>query len=145
VNLAISLHAPSDAIRSAIMPVNRKFSTEELLAACDRYIETTRRKVFFEYVMLEGVNDTDECAHELARRMTGHLYHVNLIPYNTTPDGPFAGSSDKRIWEFAAILDKAGIPVTVRHNMGRDIAAACGQLRAETQPKAHKSLAREPA
>jgi 23S rRNA (adenine2503-C2)-methyltransferase len=145
VNLAISLHAPSDAIRSAIMPANRKFSTEELLAACDRYIETTRRKVFFEYVMLEGVNDTDECAHELARRMTGHLYHVNLIPYNTTPDGPFAGSSDKRIWEFAAILDKAGIPVTVRHNMGRDIAAACGQLRAETQPKAHKSLAREPA
>jgi len=67
------------------MPVNRKFSTEELLAACDRYIETTRRKVFFEYVMLEGVNDTDECAHELARRMTGHLYHVNLIPYNTRP------------------------------------------------------------
>jgi len=69
--------------------------------------------------------------------MRGHLYHVNLIPYNTTPDGPFAGSENEDIWKFAAILDEAGVPTTVRQNMGRDIAAACGQLRAETQPKAH--------
>ncbi len=138
VNLAISLHAPSDEVRSSIMPVNRKFSMDELLAACDRYIERTHRKVFFEYVMLRGVNDSAEHAQELARRMKGHLYHVNLIPYNTTPDGPFAGTENDRIWAFAAVLDEAGIPTTVRQNMGRDIAAACGQLRVETQPKAHK-------
>ena len=138
VNLAISLHAPSDEVRSGIMPVNRKFSMDELLAACDRYINKTRRKVFFEYVMLRGVNDSAEHAAELARRMKGHLYHVNLIPYNTTPDGPFAGTENEDIWKFAAVLDAAGIPTTVRQNMGRDIAAACGQLRVETQPKAHK-------
>ncbi len=137
VNLAISLHAPNDEVRSAIMPVNRKFPMDELLAACDRYIEKTNRKVFFEYVMLRGVNDSLQHAAELARRMRGHLYHVNLIPYNTTPDGPFAGTESDAIWAFAAILDQAGIPATVRQNMGRDIAAACGQLRAETQPKSH--------
>ena len=141
VNLAISLHAPNDQVRSSIMPVNKKFSTDELLAACERYIARTKRKVFFEYVMLAGVNDTTECANELARRMRGHLYHVNLIPYNTTPDGPFQGTDDPKIWAFAAVLDKAGVPTTVRRNMGRDIAAACGQLRAETQPKAHKVVA----
>jgi 23S rRNA (adenine2503-C2)-methyltransferase len=137
VNLAISLHAPSDRVRAAIMPVNRKFPIEELMAACERYVAKTNRKVFFEYVMLEGVNDTPECARELAELMRGKLYHVNLIPYNTTPDGPFAGTAEDRIWAFAAILESAGVPVTVRKNMGRDIAAACGQLRAETQPKAH--------
>jgi 23S rRNA (adenine2503-C2)-methyltransferase len=138
VNLAISLHAPSDDVRDQIMPVNRKFSMDELLAACDRYIAKTNRKVFFEYVMLRGVNDSEEHARELVRRMKGHLYHVNLIPYNTTPDGPFTGTEQDAIWRFASILDEAGIPTTVRQNMGRDIAAACGQLRAETQPKAHK-------
>jgi 23S rRNA (adenine2503-C2)-methyltransferase len=137
VNLAISLHAPSDDVRNRIMPVNRKFSMDELLAACDRYIEKTNRKVFFEYVMLRGINDSPEDAQELARRMKGHLYHVNLIPYNTTPDAPFAGTENEDIWKFAAVLDEAGIPTTVRQNMGRDIAAACGQLRAQTQPKAH--------
>ncbi len=139
VNLAISLHAPNDTLRSQIMPVNRKFPVSELMAACARYVAKTNRKVFFEYVMLRDVNDSDTCAHELARLMAGHLYHVNLIPYNSTPDAPFAGTPDPRIWEFAAILDKAGVPTTVRQNMGRDIAAACGQLRAETQPKAHAS------
>ena len=137
VNLAISLHAPGNGVRSAIMPVNRRFDIDELLAACERYIAATNRKVFFEYVMLAGVNDQEEHARELASRMKGHLYHVNLIPYNTTPDGPFAGSDQDQIWKFAAILDEAGIPTTVRANMGRDITAACGQLRVETQPKAH--------
>jgi 23S rRNA (adenine2503-C2)-methyltransferase len=140
VNLAISLHAPSDEVRSGIMPVNRKFPMDELLAACDRYIAKTNRKVFFEYVMLRGVNDSPQHAQELVRRMKGRLYHVNLIPYNATPDAPFQGTDDTAIWEFAAILDKAGIATTVRQNMGRDIAAACGQLRAETQPKAHALL-----
>jgi 23S rRNA (adenine2503-C2)-methyltransferase len=140
VNLAISLHAPSDDVRNRIMPVNKKFDMDELLAACDRYIEKTRRKVFFEYVMLRGVNDSEDDARELARRMKGHLYHVNLIPYNTTPDAPFAGTEQDKIWAFAGILDQVGIPTTVRQNMGRDIAAACGQLRADTQPKAHAAL-----
>jgi 23S rRNA (adenine2503-C2)-methyltransferase len=144
VNLAISLHAPSDALRSQFMPVNRRFSLSELLAACERYVEKSRRKVFFEYVMLEDVNDDAACARQLARLMRGHLYHVNLIPYNSTPDAPFAGTSGARIWEFAGILDAAGVPTTVRHNMGRDIAAACGQLRAETQPRAHRARAAVP-
>jgi 23S rRNA (adenine2503-C2)-methyltransferase len=137
VNLAISLHAPSDALRSSFMPVNRRFPLRSLMAACERYVAKTHRKVFFEYVMLAGVNDSPESARELAELMRGHLYHVNLIPYNSTPDAPFAPTPDPRIWEFAAILDAANVPVTVRQNMGRDIAAACGQLRAETQPKAH--------
>ncbi len=139
VNLAISLHAPSDRVRGAIMPVNRKFDMGELMAAVERYVEKTNRKVFFEYVMLEGINDDETCANELAALMRGRLYHVNLIPYNSTPDGPFQGTADARIWAFAAVLDKAGVPTTVRKNMGRDISAACGQLRAETQPKAHAS------
>lgn len=137
VNLAISLHAPNDEVRSAMMPVNRKWKLEELMAACERYIAKTKRKIFFEYVMLEGVNDREEHARQLARLMGGHLHHVNLIPYNSTPDAPYTGTENERIWKFAAILEKAGIPTTVRQNMGRDIAAACGQLRAETQPKAH--------
>jgi 23S rRNA (adenine2503-C2)-methyltransferase len=136
VNLAISLHAPTDATRSTIMPVNRKFSTDELMAAVARYIAKTNRKVFFEYVMLAGVNDSDEHARELARRMKGPLYHVNLIPYNSTPDAALRGSDDARIWAFAKLLEKQGTAVTVRTPMGRDIAAACGQLRAETQPRA---------
>jgi 23S rRNA (adenine2503-C2)-methyltransferase len=140
VNLAISLHAPNDAVRGAMMPVNKRYPIAELLAGCDRYVKTTHRKVFFEYVMLQDVNDSDACARELAARMRGHLYHVNLIPYNATPDAPFAGSDEARIWRFAAILDEANVPVTVRHNMGRDIAAACGQLRAETQAKAHTAI-----
>ncbi len=110
------------------------------MAACERYVEKTRRKVFFEYVMLAGVNDSPESARELAGLMRGHIYHVNLIPYNSTPDAPYAATTDSRIWEFAKILDDAGVPVTVRQNMGRDIAAACGQLRAETQPKAHAAV-----
>ncbi|HET6276660.1 MAG TPA: 23S rRNA (adenine(2503)-C(2))-methyltransferase RlmN [Candidatus Cybelea sp.] len=140
VNLAISLHAPTDELRSAFMPVNRRFPLAELMGACERYVTRTNRKVFFEYVMLAGVNDDDACARELGKLVRGRLYHVNLIPYNSTPDGPFAATSDARIRQFAAILDAAGVPVTVRQNMGRDIAAACGQLQAETQPKAHPAL-----
>jgi 23S rRNA (adenine2503-C2)-methyltransferase len=141
VNLAISLHAPTDATRSKIMPVNRKWSTAELMAAVERYIGKTNRKVFFEYVMLAGVNDSDEHARDLAKLMRGPLYHVNVIPYNSTPDAALRGSDEQRIWAFAKILEQHGVAVTVRTPMGRDIAAACGQLRAETQPKAHKAAA----
>jgi 23S rRNA (adenine2503-C2)-methyltransferase len=137
VNLAISLHAANDPTRSSMMPVNRKFDLTELMDAVERYIAKTKRKVFFEYVMLAGINDSDDDARELARRMKGPLYHVNLIPYNSTPDAAIRGSDQARIWAFAKVLETAGTAVTVRTPMGRDIAAACGQLRAETQPKAH--------
>ena len=139
VNLAISLHAATDATRSSMMPVNRKFALDELMGAVERYIAKTKRKVFFEYVMLAGINDSDEDARTLARLMRGPLYHVNLIPYNSTPDAAIRGSDDARIWAFAKVLEQAGAAVTVRTPMGRDIAAACGQLRAETQPKAHNA------
>ncbi len=141
VNLAISLHAPTDAQRSAIMPVNQRWPIAELMAACETYVEKTHRKIFFEYVMLEGVNDDDDSAKALAKLMRGHLYHVNLIPYNATPDAPLRGTADLRIRAFQKILDDAGVPTTVRTPMGRDIAAACGQLRAETQPKAARAAA----
>jgi 23S rRNA (adenine2503-C2)-methyltransferase len=136
VNLAISLHAATDTVRSSIMPVNRKWSVDELLAACRRYIAKTNRKIFFEYVMLDGVNDRPEDAQALAALMRGPLYHVNIIPYNSTPDGALGPTGDERIRAFAAILEAKGVPCTVRTPMGRDIAAACGQLRAETQPRA---------
>lgn len=140
VNLAISLHAPTDEVRSRLMPINRRFPLPVLMAACERYVTRTRRKVFFEYVMLAGVNDDSACGEALAQLMRGRLYHVNLIPYNPTPDGPFVATPEFRIWEFAAMLDAAGVLVTVRQNMGRDIAAACGQLQAETQPKVHPTV-----
>jgi 23S rRNA (adenine2503-C2)-methyltransferase len=137
VNLAISLHAPNDEIRSSIMPVNKRWALDELMATVKAYIEKTNRKVFFEYIMLEGVNDRPKDAEELARLMRGPLYHVNLIPYNSTPDAALGSSGDERIRAFAAILEAKGVSNTVRVPMGRDIAAACGQLRAETQPRAH--------
>ncbi len=135
VNLAISLHAPTDEQRSRIMPVNDRYPIADLMAACERYRERTRRKIFFEYVMLDGINDDPASARTLAALMRSKLYHVNLIPYNTTPDAQLQGSSSKRMWEFAASLEAAGIATTVRTPMGRDIAAACGQLRAQTQPR----------
>jgi 23S rRNA (adenine2503-C2)-methyltransferase len=142
VNLAISLHAPTDELRSKMMPVNRRYPVEALLAACERYVLRTNRKVFFEYVMLAGINDDDATARALASLMKGRLYHVNLIPYNATPDAPLRGSGDDRIRAFQKVLEAAGVPATVRVPMGRDIAAACGQLRAQTQPRAAGAEAR---
>ncbi len=136
VNLAISLHAPTDEQRSALMPVNRRYPVVELMRACAGYANKTKRKIFFEYVMLAGVNDDDASAQALAKLMRGRLYHVNLIPYNATPDAPLRGTADARIRAFQKVLDAAGVPTTVRTPMGRDIAAACGQLRAQTQPRA---------
>lgn len=136
VNLAISLHAADDETRSSIMPVNRRYPVADLMVACEEYVRITNRKVFFEYVMLDGINDSDSHARKLIRLMAGRLFHVNLIPYNTTPDGQFVGSSEPRIRAFATLLQRAGVPATVRKNMGRDIAAACGQLRSQTQPRA---------
>jgi 23S rRNA (adenine2503-C2)-methyltransferase len=133
VNLAISLHAPTDEQRSRIMPVNQRYPIADLMGACERYIAKTRRKIFFEYVMLAGVNDDDASARALAALMKGKLHHVNLIPYNATPDSQLQGSAEHRIRAFGALLEAEGTPVTVRTPMGRDIAAACGQLRAQSR------------
>jgi 23S rRNA (adenine2503-C2)-methyltransferase len=128
VSLALSLHAPNDGLRSQIMPVNERYPIRQVLAACDRYRAARRRKVFVEYVMLDGVNDLPEHARELAERLDPRVYKVNLIPYN--PTGAYDGSSPERIEAFRAILAEHRITATVRLTRGRDIDAACGQLAA---------------
>ena len=129
IRLALSLHAPADALRSELMPVNDRYPLEEVLAECRRYFELRRRKVFVEYVLLAGVNDAPEHAAALAALLDRHVFKVNLIPYN--PTGMYDGSSRERIAAFKAVLDTARLPSTVRLTRGRDIAAACGQLAAE--------------
>jgi 23S rRNA (adenine2503-C2)-methyltransferase len=128
VSLALSLHAPNDGLRSQLMPVNERYPIREVLAACDRYRAARRRKVFVEYVMLDGVNDLPEHAQELAGLLDPRVYKVNLIPYN--PTGSYDGSSPERIERFRAILAEHRITATVRLTRGRDIDAACGQLAA---------------
>jgi 23S rRNA (adenine2503-C2)-methyltransferase len=129
IGLALSLHAPNDALRSQLMPVNDRFPLAEVLAACDRYRSKRRRKVFVEYVMLDGVNDLPEHARELAALLDPRIYKINLIPYN--PTGAYDGSSPERIERFRAILHEHRVPATVRLTRGRDIDAACGQLAAK--------------
>jgi 23S rRNA (adenine2503-C2)-methyltransferase len=128
IRLALSLHAPADALRSEIMPVNDRYPLEDVLAECRRYFELRGRRVFVEYVMLAGVNDSAEHAQELAELLDPKMFKVNLIPYN--PTGMYDGSSRGAIGEFKAVLDAARLPSTVRLTRGRDIAAACGQLAA---------------
>jgi 23S rRNA (adenine2503-C2)-methyltransferase len=128
IGLALSLHAPNDGLRSQIMPVNERYPIAAVLAACERYRAARRRKVFVEYVMLDGVNDHPEHAHELAALLDPRGYKVNLIPYN--PTGAYDGSSPERIEAFRAILAEHRITATVRLTRGRDIDAACGQLAA---------------
>jgi 23S rRNA (adenine2503-C2)-methyltransferase len=129
IALALSLHAPNDALRSQLMPVNERFPLAEVLAACDRYRAKRRRKVFVEYVMLDGVNDLPEHARELAALLDPRIYKINLIPYN--PTGAYDGSSPERIETFRAILAEHRVSATVRLTRGRDIDAACGQLAAK--------------
>ena len=131
VNLAVSLHAPVDDLRTSLVPLNRRWPVAELLAACRRYVARTHRRVTFEYILIDRLNDAPELAQELARQLDGLLCHVNLIPCNPTPAGPFQPPSGERIGRFANILRAAGIPATVRWSRGVTIAAACGQLRAE--------------
>jgi len=131
IRLALSLHAPEDGLRSRIMPVNDRYPLAQIVAECERYFALRRRKVFVEYVMLAGVNDRVEQARQLAKLLDRHVFKVNLIPYN--PTGAFDGSSRRAIDAFKSVLDAARLPATVRLTRGRDIAAACGQLAAETQ------------
>lgn len=127
--LSVSLHAPNDDIRNRIMPVNRRWGVEVLLKACRDYIAATNRRISFEYAMMSGINDTDECARELASRLKGMLCHVNLIPANEVRENDYVRSSAERLKAFADILEKNGITTTVRRTLGPDIEASCGQLR----------------
>ena len=128
IRLALSLHAPTDELRSELMPVNDRYPLADVLAECGRYYDLRRRKVFVEYVLLRGVNDRVEQARALAELLDPKLFKVNLIPYN--PTGRYEGSSRKAIAAFKDVLDRARLPATVRLTRGRDIAAACGQLAA---------------
>jgi 23S rRNA (adenine2503-C2)-methyltransferase len=128
IGLALSLHAPDDGLRSRLMPVNDRWPLAEVLAACERWRARRRRKVFVEYVMLDGVNDQAEHARQLVALLDPRAYKVNLIPYN--PTGAYDGSPAEQIERFRAILAEHRLAATVRLTRGRDIAAACGQLAA---------------
>ncbi len=129
LTLALSLHAPNDEVRKKLMPVANKYKLEEVLSACDYYYEKTSRRVTYEYSLVEGVNDSAECAKELSMRLRGKNCHVNLIPVNPIKERDFRKSRNAAIQNFKNILEKNRINVTIRREMGSDINAACGQLR----------------
>jgi 23S rRNA (adenine2503-C2)-methyltransferase len=128
VNLAISLHAADDPTRTKMLPVNKKFNIDSVLGACRYYVEQTRRRITFEWALIDGVNDTPEQARALAARLTGLLCHVNAIPLNPTTGYSGKATSQPRALAFKAVLEHAGVPCTVRLRRGIDIAAGCGQL-----------------
>lgn len=130
INLAVSLHAPDDETRSETMPINRRYPLSVLLDACRRYVESTDRRIFFEYVLLKGQNDTSSHARKLGSLLSGMLCHVNLIPVNPTSDGPYERTSRDDAELFQVELRRFGVPSTVRIEKGIDIDAGCGQLRA---------------
>ncbi len=129
ITLSVSLHAPNDEIRSQMMPINRRYPIDTLLKACRDYIRETGRRISFEYAMIDGVNDSDACALELASRLKGMLCHVNLIPANEVKGKQHRRSSAERLKRFSQLLEQQGITVTVRRTLGADINASCGQLR----------------
>jgi 23S rRNA (adenine2503-C2)-methyltransferase len=131
VNLAVSIHAGNDALRSSLVPVNARWPIDELLEACRRYIAKTGRRVSFEYALMAGVNGSARDAAELAERLTGMLCHVNVIPYNPAPGANYRRPTPAEIEAFVDQLRAQGIAATVRYSRGVDIGAACGQLRAQ--------------
>lgn len=142
VNLAISLHAPNDDLRSSIMPINNKYPLAVLLDACRNYPGlSTMRRITFEYVMLDGVNDSDALAYELIRLLRDIPCKINLIPFNGWDNSGYTCSPMDRIESFAAILAEAGFDAPIRRPRGRDILAACGQLKSESQREKKKSAA----
>lgn len=130
VNLAISLHAPDDELRDALMPVNRSYPLSELMTACRRYPLPPRKRITFEYILLDGVNDDPEQARSLAKLLRGVKAKVNLIPYNPHPASPFRKPSEKRVSAFQEVLHREQLTVMVRQSRGAEISAACGQLAA---------------
>jgi 23S rRNA (adenine2503-C2)-methyltransferase len=129
VNLAVSLHAPNDTIRNKIMPINKRYPLEELLAASRTYVAKTGRRITFEYALVKGINDGEQNAKELAERLRGINCHVNLIPLNQVKETGLHGTERKESELFREVLERHGIQVTIRRELGSDIDAACGQLR----------------
>lgn len=129
VTLAVSLHAPNDGIRKTIMPIAKRYSIEELLSACKYYINTTNRRITFEYSLINDINDSDDDARELGKKLRHMLCHVNLIPINEIKEKSHRRSTQERVNSFAQILESFGIETTIRKRLGTDIDAACGQLR----------------
>ena len=129
LTLSVSLHAPNDAIRDTIMPVNKAYPSEELLAACRRYYQATSRRISFEYAMIQGVNDSVDNAKELLRRLKGLPAHFNLIPLNHVEESPLKPSTRAAVAAFQKTLEDGGVTATVRRTLGGDIDASCGQLR----------------
>ena len=130
VTLSISLHAPDDKLRSALMPINSAFGLKSLLAAGDDYAQTTGRRVTYEYILLGGINDTEEHARRLAKILSGQLANVNLIPFNPVVERSFSPPTNTAIKKFFHFLNTHGIGATIRKEMGADVNAACGQLKA---------------
>ena len=133
VNLAISLHAPNDEIRNRIMPINKAYPISDLMKILKEYYSKTNRRITIEYVMLDSINDSDECALELTKLLKGLNCYVNLIPYNETQNISFKRTKMIQISRFYDILKKKGINVTIRREFGGSISAACGQLRSEEE------------
>lgn len=129
LTLTLSLHAPNDRLRSSMMPINDKWGVDEVIKACREYAVKTKRRVSFEYTLINGVNDTSECAKELASKLHGFISHVNLIPVNDVEERGNVRSTDKAIRNFQDILKSLGINATIRRTLGKDINASCGQLR----------------
>ena len=132
LTLSVSLHAPNDELRSRTMPINKRWSVSELIKACKYYFSQTGRRISFEYALIDGVNDTQECADELAQLLKGMVCHVNLIPVNTVEESGYRRSGKKNVKDFCDYLNNKGINTTVRRTLGSDINASCGQLRKKT-------------
>jgi 23S rRNA (adenine2503-C2)-methyltransferase len=129
VGLAVSLHASTDRLRNKLVPLNRRYPLAELRSACKRYVERTQRRITFEYALLQGINDSDQQAAQLATLLRGLLCHVNLIPVNSVKGSPYLPSARERTRSFVWVLRNGGISATVRLRRGLDIQAGCGQLR----------------
>ena len=133
INLAISLHAPNNEIRNKIMPINKVYPIEKLMVALKEYYKKTNRRLTFEYIMLKDVNDSEECAQELAKLVKGMNCYINLIPYNETNNIEFLRTNSIQIMKFYDILKKNNVSVTIRREFGGNISAACGQLRSKKE------------
>jgi 23S rRNA (adenine2503-C2)-methyltransferase len=130
VGLAVSLHAPSNQLRNELVPINRRYPLAQLMEICHDYVGATHRRISFEYALMDGINDSDDQAHQVADLLGDLMAHINLIPLNPTQDSPYRGSSPARVRAFQAVLDSRHVPTTVRLRRGIDIQAGCGQLRA---------------
>ena len=129
VTLSVSLHAPTDEVRSSLMPVNKKYNLKRLFEACDYYVEKTNRRITYEYALIAGVNDSEEIARKLLKLTAKRLSHINIIPVNSVEHTGFKKGNTESISKFRTVLEQGGVTTTVRRELGNDIDAACGQLR----------------